>query len=86
MGSETTPVYANDRIIDEVAEELGMTKEEVRSMVSSQFEFCTLIMRMNTMEGIILPYLGKIRVKPERIFGLHTRANKNVLLNTSTPE
>lgn len=79
-------VYANERIIEEVAQELGLSKAQVQDIVSSQFEFTARIMRQNTMEGIIYPYLGKIKVKPERIFGMHNRSNKNVKLNTSSPK
>lgn len=86
MSDNHIPTYANERIVEEIAQELGISKTQVQDIVSSQFEFTTRIMRMNTMEGVILPYLGKIKVKPERIFGIHTRANKNVRMNTSTPE
>jgi hypothetical protein len=69
-----------------VAAELGLTKAQVTEITSVQFEFVTRIMRQNTMEGIILPYMGKIKIKPEKIFNMHTYANKQVKLNTSTPQ
>lgn len=85
MGKEA--VYANDRIIDEVAQELGIPRSQVAEIVSAQFEYVTFVMRMNTLYGVILPYLGKIKVKVERIYGLHIRrADNHLKVNTSTPK
>ena len=81
------PIYANERIVDEVSQELGLTKAQVTEIVSAQFEYVTYVMRMNTLYGVILPYLGKIKVKVERIFGLHhRRAENHIKVNTSTPK
>lgn len=74
-----------EKIIQEIAKELGISPNLVLKIVKSQFEFVKVTMEKGEFETVRLPYLGKFHVKPYRlqkineIYGIvyHRRKSSN---------
>lgn len=60
-------VLSNPIILKEVAVELGLKVEEVKSIIDTQSEFTKEVMESNTYDSIRWPYLGVFRSKPKEI-------------------
>jgi nucleoid DNA-binding protein len=58
---------ANEDILEEVAEELGLPPDLVREVVDSQFSYTGRVIKMGNFENIIIPYLGKFKPNIRRI-------------------
>lgn len=56
-----------EKIIQEIAKELGISPNLVQKIVKSQFEFVKLKMEEGAFETVKLPYFGKFHVKPYRL-------------------
>ena len=57
------PKECNARLIEEVAEELNIPKEQVAEVVKHYASFTVGRIRSGSMEGVTFPYLGKFLVK-----------------------
>lgn len=78
---------ANERLIEEVASEFGMSKAQVKDITSVQGEFTARIMRGGGLEGVMWPLFGKIKVKVQKVWSLtakHSRAE--IKKNTTRPK
>ena len=56
-----------ERIIQEIAKELGISPSLVQKIVKTQFEFVKTVMEKGEFETVRLPYFGKFSVKPYRL-------------------
>lgn len=78
---------ANDRILEEVAFETGLSKEQVSDITKIQGEYTVRVMRMGTLEGVMWPLFGKIKVKAKRVYKMfHAYGNSTVRKNTTRPK
>jgi nucleoid DNA-binding protein len=81
-----------EKIVMEIAKELGISPNLVQKIVKSQFEFVKVTMEKGEFETIKLPYFGKWHVKPYRLqkvnenYGTfyHRRKSSNNLPGTET--
>jgi len=55
----------------ELSREMGASLEEIISIVKTQFKFTSETVANSGFETVALPYLGKFRVKPGRLFKLN---------------
>jgi len=53
----------NKRLIKEVAEELDITQGQVETVLKEFTDIIATVIKSGTMEGVSIPYLGKIQVK-----------------------
>lgn len=53
----------NKRLIKEVAEELEITQGQVETVLKEFTDVIATVIKSGTMEGVSIPYLGKIQVK-----------------------
>ncbi len=58
---------ANEEIIEEVSDELGVPADLVREVIDNQFIYASRIIKMGNLEDIIIPYLGKFKPNTRRI-------------------
>lgn len=59
--------YMEEKIYQEVARELGISRSLVQRIAQTQFEFVKLTMEKGEFETVKLPYFGKFTVKPYRL-------------------
>lgn len=57
----------NDIIIEETALDVGVSKALAYEVVSCQDDFIAYKIREGGFEGILIPRLGKIKIKPTRV-------------------
>lgn len=57
----------NEVCLREVSEELGLSINIVRKMVSSQFEYVKTVMESGTFDSVRLGYLGVFKSKPKEV-------------------
>lgn len=60
-------VICNQVAMREVANELGLDIETVKSIISSQSYFTKQVMESNTFDSIRWPYLGIFKSKPKEV-------------------
>ena len=60
-------VNCNERLVRETAEALREQTKIVRQLASDYTKFIADLLMNETLEGAILPYLGKIRIKTKQI-------------------
>lgn len=48
------------KLIDEVADEMGLTREEVKNIVNHQFLFIKMFIQANQVGEIHLPHIGRL--------------------------
>ena len=58
---------ANEEIYIEVADELGLTVELVKSIVKEQADLIFSTIKAGEFEGVILPYLGKVQINARKV-------------------
>jgi nucleoid DNA-binding protein len=56
-----------EKIIQEVAKELGISQSIAQKIVRSQFQYVRKTMEKGEFETVKLPYFGKFHVKPYRL-------------------
>jgi nucleoid DNA-binding protein len=56
-----------EKIIQEIAKELGISQNLAQKIVKTQFEFVKHTMEKGEFETVRLPYFGKFTVKPYRL-------------------
>lgn len=70
-----------DKLVRETAKEFGLTPEQVKIAVQSQYNLVALQMQQGTLLPVRLDYLGVFSCKPGRLKALKKkngeRANKN---------
>lgn len=54
----------NARITEETAAEVGQDKKFVEEAVGHFAEFIATTIRSGNMDGVLIPYMGKIQMKP----------------------
>ena len=54
------------RVIADIALEINMDPRLVKEIIWSQFAYVNRIMKRGGFDSVMLPYLGKFRVKPNR--------------------
>ncbi len=59
--------FCNEPCIQEVSKELGLSFQEVRDIVATQFEFAKVVMESNTFDSVRFPYLGVLKSKPKEV-------------------
>lgn len=57
----------NKEIIEETAEQFGVTPSLVKEIVDFQAKFTKEVIESNSLDGVRYMYLGKIVAKPERV-------------------
>ena len=62
--SEYTEIECNGRIIREIADDMNISIGTVEDIIRSVSSFTADTIRMGGLEGVMIPYLGKIHVKP----------------------
>lgn len=67
-----------DKVYQEVADELGLSKTLVIEVAESQFSFAKDTIRAKEMKDIRFQYLGKFSVKPGRLKYLSDRSKQNI--------
>ena len=60
-------IQTEEKIIQEIAKELGISPNLAQKIVRSQFEFVRIVMERGEFETVRLPYFGKFSVKPYRL-------------------
>jgi nucleoid DNA-binding protein len=60
-------IPAEERIIQEIAKELGISPSLAQKIIKTQFEFVKITMEKGEFETVRLPYFGKWTVKPYRL-------------------
>lgn len=64
-----------EETINEISHDFGLDNELVNEVVRSQFRFVKDVMEAGEMDSVLLPYFGKIAVKP----GLLKKTSKEFL-------
>lgn len=64
--SKNEPLY-QQKIINELAKEHGISPKRVRKAVMHQFRFVRKIMTKGDFESVRLRYFGKFHVNPKRL-------------------
>ncbi len=67
---------AEKEIIKEIAHDLGTSIEQVLQVVKFQREYVQKVMMAGDFSGVMLPYLGKFFVKPERLIKLNNKKDE----------
>lgn len=65
-----------EKIYNEVAIEMGLSKNRIRSIAESQFSFIGKTIRDKNLDSIRLQFLGMFKVKPGRLRGLSPEAKE----------
>lgn len=73
-----------DKIYQEVAEEMGLRRVQVRDIAESQFSFISKTIRAKDLNDIRLQFWGVFKVKPARLKYLSEEAKK--LIKNKTDE
>lgn len=73
-----------DKIYQEVAEEMGLRRVQVRDIAESQFSFVSNTMRSKGLNDVRLQFWGIFKVKPARLRHLSEEAKK--LIKNKTDE
>ena len=71
-----------EKIITEVAEEMGISKDLVRDVSKAQFSFVAETIKSKSMKDVRLQYLGKFGVKPGRLRHLSPQAKEEIKSKT----
>jgi len=58
---------ANERLYDEVSKLTKTAKSEVKRKIEFIGEYVAATMKRGDMEGVMIPYFGKFRVKKKRL-------------------
>ena len=56
-----------DKIIEQVAKNLGSTVKEVEAIVNAQSAYAKFVIEHGFYEGIAFPYLGKFVISPKKV-------------------
>lgn len=56
-----------EKIYQEVATEMGLSKKDIRSIAESQFKFVANTMQEKDLNNVRLQFFGEFRVKPGRL-------------------
>ena len=56
-----------EKIYDSVAEDMGLSKDLIKSIAEAQFSFVANTMRKKELNNIRLQFLGSFKVKPGRL-------------------
>jgi hypothetical protein len=59
--------YCNEQVIQEIAANLDLSYDLVKSVVDAQSKFTSNIIKGGGLETIVMPYLGKFKVSPTKI-------------------
>lgn len=59
--------FCNEDVIDNVSQELGISKEMVREVMEIQSDFLSSTIKSGGLENVIFVYLGRFRTNPRRI-------------------
>lgn len=73
-----------DKIYQEVATEMGLSKKDVRSIAESQFVFVADTMREKDLNDVRLQFFGVFKVKPGRL--KHLSEGSKEIIKTKTDE
>ena len=73
-----------DKIYQEVAEEMGLRRVQVRDIAESQFSFISKTIRAKDLNDIRLQFWGIFKVKPSRLRHLSEEAKR--LIKDKTDE
>lgn len=82
------PNECNRRLIKEVAEELDITQGQVETVLGEFTSIIATVIKSGTMEGVTIPYLGKIQVKfkteqyKDLLHSIHPEFKKMLRSNT----
>lgn len=72
-----------EKIYKEVAEEMGISKSQVKAIAESQFSFVANTMREKDLNNIRLQFFGEFRVKPGRLKFLSDEGKKLIKEKTN---
>lgn len=72
-----------EKIYKEVAGELGISKEVIKSVADSQFSLVANTFRAKKLDAIRLQYLGTFKVKPGRLKFLSQEAQAHIKKNNN---
>jgi len=73
-----------EKIYQEVATEMGLSKKDVRSIAESQFVFVADTMREKELKDVRLQFFGLFKVKPGRL--QHLSKNSKEIIKSKTNE
>lgn len=65
MQDEYVEVECNQRIMKQIGLDLNLPQSLIEDVLKSVSSYTADVIRMGGMEGVMLPYLGKLQVKPE---------------------
>lgn len=71
-----------EKVYTEIAEELGISKTQVKSIADSQFSFIAKTMREKLFDDVRLKFLGIFKVKPGRLKYLGPNAKEQIKQKT----
>lgn len=67
-----------EKIYVEVAQEMGLSKETIKSIAESQFLFVANEMRKKDLNSVRLQFWGSFRIKPKRLDYLSDEAKEQI--------
>jgi len=67
MNLTSNAKVVNQELYEEVADEIGVDEKLVQEVVNAHSKFTAKIVRVGAFEGVIMPYLGKIKVNPYKV-------------------
>jgi nucleoid DNA-binding protein len=73
-----------EKIYNEVADEVGLSRAKVRVIAEAQFSFINLTMQKKDLSNVRLQYWGTFKVKPGRLKHLSPQGKK--LITDKTDE
>lgn len=69
--------FCNNDLIIEVAAELNVPEQLVKEIVEAQAKLAAKTIKSGTLQTVILPYLGKLKVNPYHVQKLMSKSMKN---------
>ena len=69
--------FCNQDLIVEVAEKLGVSEQLVKEIAEAQAKLAAKTIKSGTLQTIILPYLGKLKVNPYQVQKMMGNSMKN---------
>lgn len=65
-------------IIKQLSKKYGISIQDTERIITSQWEFVASVIRADKQEGILLPFLGKIYVKPNRYGAIQNKKRQRL--------
>ena len=72
-----------EKIYKEVAEEMGLSRSQVKTIAESQFSFVASTMRDKDLNNVRMQFFGEFRIKPARLKFLSDEGKKLIKEKTN---